>query len=277
MQQVVPSPDKTKTFLQVREPVGVAAIITPWNFPFAMIARKVAAALASGCTCIIKPSPDTPLSAIAFANLALRIGVPHGVINVITTDANLDSVSRTICESPAVRALSFTGSTRKVLYEQCSQTIKKISLELGGNAAFVVFDSADVESAVRGLMAAKFRNAGQACISPNRIFVQSGIYATFVATLRDKMSQSLFLGDGMSQEVNTGPLINERQVGRVESLVEDAKENGAKALLGGKRAAMSSRLFYEPTLLTDVTPHMQIYKEEIFGPVVPVIKFETEE
>nr|ACO10255.1 Succinate-semialdehyde dehydrogenase [Caligus rogercresseyi] len=276
---VVPSPDKTKEFILVREPIGVAAMITPWNFPNAMLARKAAAALASGCTCVVKPSPDTPLSALAFASLAQKAGVPDGVINIITTSKNLESVSKTICENTDIKALSFTGSTRigKLLYNQCSSTIKKISLELGGNAPFIVFDSADVDAAVKGLMASKFRNVGQTCVSSNRIFVQSGIYEAFINALKENIMGSLVLGNGLADGVNQGPLINERQVQNVEHLVEEALEHGAKVILGGKRASNLGQLFYEPTLMTDVLPNMRIFKEEIFGPVVSIIKFETEE
>ncbi|CAB4066236.1 ALDH5A1 [Lepeophtheirus salmonis] len=275
---VVPSPDRKKEFILVREPIGVAAMITPWNFPNAMLARKVGAALASGCTCVVKPSPDTPLSALAFASLAKEAGVPDGVINVVTTSQNLESVSNALCSSNVIKALSFTGSTRvgKLLYNQCSSTVKKLSLELGGNAAFIVFDSAEIDNAVKGLMASKFRNAGQTCVSSNRIFLQSGIYETFLKKLEASMKKDLVLGDGMCSGVNQGPLINERQIQNIEDLVSDALNKGAEIATGGSRGDSGS-LFYEPTIIKNVKPDMRIFHEEIFGPVVSIIQFNNEE
>eukprot|EP00094_Tigriopus_californicus_P005264 TCALIF_05074-PA protein Name:"Similar to Aldh5a1 Succinate-semialdehyde dehydrogenase, mitochondrial (Rattus norvegicus)" AED:0.17 eAED:0.17 QI:569/0.8/0.83/1/1/1/6/157/600 len=276
---VVQAPAANKRMLFVREPIGVAAMITPWNFPNAMITRKVGAALASGCTVVVKPAEDTPLSALAVAALAEEAGIPKGVLNVITSRLeNSSEVGKALCSSSKVRALSFTGSTRvgKILYRQCADTVKKISLELGGNAPFIVFDSADVDLAVGGCMASKFRNAGQTCVSSNRILVQSGIYDKFVAKLKETVEKSVVLGDGMDDGVNQGPIINKNQFARVTRLVDEAVNKGAKVVLGGSKHDIGD-LFYKPTIISEMQEDMECFKEEVFGPVISIKKFETED
>merc|ERR1712241_1221944 len=240
--ETVPSPTNTKQMIFIREPVGVAAIICPWNFPNAMITRKLGAALACGCTTVVRPSDETPLSALASAALAEEAGIPKGVINVITTKKNLTGVSDALCHSPKVAAMSSTGSTRvgKLLYKQCAGTVKKISLELGGNAPFIVFDSADVDLAVAGCMASKFRNCGQTCVSTNRVLVQDGIYDTFVTALKQAVETSLVLGDGMDKEVNQGPLVNQNQFDKVSRMVNEAVTSGAKVISGGSKHDMGN-------------------------------------
>jgi len=273
------SPTNSKQMMFIRQPIGVAAIICPWNFPNAMITRKLGAALASGCTAVVRPAEDTPLSALAAVALAEQAGFPKGVINVVTSaQENASVIGKTMCKSPKVAAMSFTGSTRvgKILYEQCAGTVKKLSLELGGNAPFIVFDSADVDLAVSGLMASKFRNAGQTCVSSNRIMVQAGIYDQFLVKLKQVVESSIVLGDGMDQGVNQGPLINKNQFNKVSSLVEEAVSKGAKVVSGGSPHPMGG-LHYQPTILTDTTSEMGLTCEEIFGPVIPIRKFQTEE
>jgi len=273
------SPANSKQMMFIRQPIGVAAIICPWNFPNAMITRKLGAALASGCTAVVRPAEDTPLSALAAVALAEQAGFPKGVINVVTSaQENASVIGKTMCKSPKVAAMSFTGSTRvgKILYEQCAGTVKKLSLELGGNAPFIVFDSADVDLAVSGLMASKFRNAGQTCVSSNRIMVQAGIYDQFLVKLKQVVESSIVLGDGMDQGVNQGPLINKNQFNKVSSLVEEAVSKGAKVVSGGSPHPMGG-LHYQPTILTDTTSEMGLTCEEIFGPVIPIRKFQTEE
>lgn len=268
-----------KQMVFIREPIGVAAMITPWNFPSAMITRKVGAALAAGCTCVIKPAEDTPLSALALVALAEEIGIPPGVVNIVTSNfENSSEIGKVLCESPLVGALSFTGSTRvgKILFQQCASTVKKVSLELGGNAPFIVFDSADVDTAVAGCMASKFRNMGQTCVTSNRIFVQEGIFDKFMAKLQSAVEKTLVLGDGMDQGVNQGPLINSKQFERVVHMVNDATSKGATLVLGGEKHPVGD-LFYRPTILTNLKENMLAFQEEIFGPVVSVIKFKTEE
>jgi len=264
--------------LFIREPIGVAAIICPWNFPNAMITRKLGAALACGCTTVVKPSDETPLSALAAAALAEEAGIPKGVINVITTKKNLTGVSDALCQSPKVAAMSFTGSTRvgKLLYKQCAGTVKKVSLELGGNAPFIVFDSADVDLAIAGCMASKFRNSGQTCVSTNKVLVQNGIYDKFVAALKQAVETTLVLGDGMDKEVNQGPLVNQNQFDKVSNMVNEAITSGANVVTGGSKHDIGD-LFYKPTILTDVTPQMEVFKDEIFGPVLSIARFNTEE
>ena len=276
--ETIPSPIATKQMLFIREPVGVAAIITPWNFPNAMITRKIGAALACGCTTVIKPSEDTPLSALAVAALAEEAGFPKGVINIVTTNKKLNEVSDVLCYSKKVAAMSFTGSTNvgKLLYKKCAGTVKRISLELGGNAPFIVFDSADVDLAVAGCMAAKFRNCGQACVAVNRVLVQTSVYKEFVAKLKNAVESTLFLGNGMIQETNQGPLINQHQFCRVSRMVNEAIQNGAKLECGGTKHDAGS-LFYKPTILTNVSKDMEVFKEEIFGPVLAIAQFATEE
>lgn len=276
--EVVPSPVKSKEMVLIKQPVGVAALITPWNFPHAMMTRKAGAALAAGCTCVIKPAEDTPLTALALAELAHEAGIPGGVINVVTTSReNAPAVGKLFCESPSVAALSFTGSTEvgKLLYKQCSSGVKRIGLELGGNAPFIVFSSADINKAVDGAVASKFRNCGQTCVSANRFLIQDDIFDTFVKKLEDKMT-AFKIGNGMELQTTLGPLINKAQVNKVQKMVEDAVKKGAKVVYGGKPASDVGELFFQPTLLINVTPDMMCYNEEIFGPIVVCIKFHTE-
>ncbi|XP_068201184.1 3-sulfolactaldehyde dehydrogenase [Palaemon carinicauda] len=277
--EVVPSPASSKEIILIREPIGVVSLITPWNFPNAMITRKAGAALASGCTCVIKPAEDTPLSALAIADLAEKAGLPPGVVNVVTASrSNTPAVGNVLCTSPKVAGVSFTGSSAvgKHLYRLCSSGIKKIGLELGGNAPFIVFDSADLNKAVDGFMISKFRNGGQTCISSNRIYAQSGIYEKFVAACKEAISKRLVMGDGLNKDVNVGPIINQSQIDKVEGIVNDSVKLGAEVLMGGKRHELGG-LFYEPTILTNVSSEMPCVKEEIFGPVAAIQKFESEE
>lgn len=272
--EVIPSPWPDKRIVTTREPVGVCAAITPWNFPAAMITRKVAPALAAGCTIIVKPAEQTPLSALAMAELAHRAGVPAGVFNVITGDA--PAIGGVLTASPVVRKLSFTGSTEvgRLLAAQCAPTLKKMSLELGGNAPFIVFDDADLDAAVQGAMASKYRNTGQTCVCANRLLVQSGVYEAFAAKLAAAV-QALRVGQGTDDGVHLGPLIDLPALNKVEALVTDAVQQGARVLTGGQRHALGGT-FYEPTVLVDVTPDMRIAHEEIFGPVAPLLRFDTE-
>ncbi|KAK3856969.1 hypothetical protein Pcinc_036752, partial [Petrolisthes cinctipes] len=277
--EVIPSPHTSKEMLFIRQPIGVASLITPWNFPNAMITRKAGAALASGCTCVVKPAEDTPLSALAIAHLAHEAGIPPGVFNVVTSSrTNTPDVGKLMCTSSKVAGVSFTGSTAvgKLLYEWCAGGVKRIGLELGGNAAFIVFNSANITAAVDGLINAKFRNAGQTCISANRILVQSDIYDEFVCGVKAAMEERLVMGDGAREGVNQGPLINANQYKRVERIVEESVKCGAELVLGGSKAELGG-LFYPPTILTNVKPNMPCFTEEIFGPVVAIRKFNTED
>jgi succinate-semialdehyde dehydrogenase/glutarate-semialdehyde dehydrogenase len=271
----VPSPWPDKRIVVVREPVGVCAAITPWNFPAAMITRKVAPALAAGCTIVVKPASQTPLSALAMAELAQRAGVPAGVFSVLTGNPRV--IGGVLTASPVVRKLTFTGSTEigRVLAAQCAPTLKKLSLELGGNAPFIVFDDADLDEAVEGAMVSKYRNTGQTCVCANRLLVHDKVYDAFAAKLKQAV-QALQVGDGVAQGVTQGPLIDEPALGKVEELVADALAQGAQVLTGGKRHALGGT-FYEPTILTGVTPAMRLNREEIFGPVAPLFRFHTEE
>ncbi|HYD94506.1 MAG TPA: NAD-dependent succinate-semialdehyde dehydrogenase [Noviherbaspirillum sp.] len=273
---VIPSPAGDKRLVVIKQPVGVTAAITPWNFPIAMITRKVGPALAAGCTSVVKPAEATPLCALALAELGERAGIPQGVLNVVTT-ARPAEVGTELTGNPTVRKLSFTGSTPvgKRLMAQCAETVKKVSLELGGNAPFIVFDDADVDAAVRGAMASKYRNAGQTCVCANRLIVQDGIYDLFAEKLAQAVRE-LKVGDGMEDGVQIGPLINDAAAGKVERLVEDALSKGAHAIAGGKPHALGGN-FFTPTVLTDVTPAMMIAQEEIFGPVAPLFRFKTDE
>jgi succinate-semialdehyde dehydrogenase/glutarate-semialdehyde dehydrogenase len=276
--ETVPSTDPSKRFLVIRQPIGVCAAITPWNFPIAMITRKVAPALAAGCPVVIKPAEATPLSALAVAELAQRAGMPPGVLNVITADAEQSiAVGKALCASDLVRHLSFTGSTEvgRILMQQCAPTVKKLALELGGNAPFIVFDDADLDSAVEGAMISKYRNAGQTCVCANRLYAQSGIYDAFVAKLAEKVSQ-MKVGNGFKPGVTQGPLIEAAALSKVETLMADALSKGAKVVTGGQRADIAGGHFYQPTVLSDVPASARMAKEEIFGPVAPVFKFETE-
>ena len=273
---VIPAHGVDKRIIVVKQAVGVVAAITPWNFPIAMITRKAGPALAAGCTMVIKPAEDTPLCALALAELAARAGVPKGVLNIVTTDRAAE-VGGELSANPIVRKLSFTGSTEvgKLLMRQCADTVKKVSMELGGNAPFIVFDDADLDAAVAGAMASKYRNAGQTCVCANRLLVQDGIHDAFAAKLAAAVAK-LKVGPGLSDEVEQGPLINEDAVLKVEALLDDALEKGAQLVCGGKRHALGGT-FFEPTILTDVTPAMRVAREEIFGPVAPLFRFHTEE
>ncbi|MBP6899412.1 MAG: NAD-dependent succinate-semialdehyde dehydrogenase [Burkholderiaceae bacterium] len=278
--ETIPTTDNNKRYLVIKQPIGVCAAITPWNFPIAMITRKVAPALAAGCTVVIKPAEQTPLSALACAELAQRAGMPAGVLNIVTADgANSIEVGKVLCSSPVVRHLSFTGSTEvgRILSAQCAPTIKKLSLELGGNAPFIVFDDADIDSAVEGAMVSKYRNAGQTCVCANRFYVQSGVYEAFVAKLAAKAG-GITVGNGFDKGVQQGPLIDDAAVAKVEDHVADALAKGARVVVGGQRAAgLGGERFYTPTVLADVTPDMLCSREETFGPVAPVFRFDTEE
>jgi succinate-semialdehyde dehydrogenase/glutarate-semialdehyde dehydrogenase len=271
----IPAPSSDKRLVCTKHPVGVVAAITPWNFPNAMLTRKIAPALAAGCTVVCKPASETPLSALALAELAERAGIPAGVINVVVGSSG--DIGGVLTESPVVRKLTFTGSTPvgKVLVAQCAATLKKTSMELGGNAPFMVFDDADLDAAVEGLMASKYRNSGQTCVCTNRIFVQAGIYDAFVAKLLARVSQ-LTLGEGTAEGVSNGPLVNAKAVDDVDQLVQASVAQGARILLGGQRSELGA-CFYPPTILGDVTNAMPVAREEIFGPVAPLIRFETEE
>ncbi len=273
---VIPGHGHDKRIVTIKQPIGVVAAITPWNFPNAMITRKVAPALAAGCTVIIKPAEDTPLSALALAALAAQAGFPAGVLNIVTTK-NPASVGNMLTASPIVRKLSFTGSTPvgKLLMRQCADTVKKVSLELGGNAPFIVFDDADIDEAVKGAIASKYRNAGQTCVCANRIYAQSSIYEEFVSKLA-KAVEAQQVGSGLNDTVTIGPLINEKALEKVEYLVADALKDGANVVTGGKRHELGGT-FYEPTILSNVNAEMRISQEEIFGPIAPVYRFETDE
>ncbi|MGE0073412.1 MAG: NAD-dependent succinate-semialdehyde dehydrogenase, partial [Thiomonas sp.] len=268
--ETIPSPDATKRLLVLRQPVGVCAAITPWNFPLAMITRKVAPALAAGCPVVIKPAEQTPLTALAAAELAHRAGMPRGVLNVLTADAEGSiAIGKLLCASPVVRHLSFTGSTEvgRILMAQSAPTIKKLSLELGGNAPFIVFDDADVDAAVEGAMASKYRNAGQTCVCANRLYVQDGIYDEFVARLAQAVG-GLKVGDGFDEGVNLGPLIDDQALAKVERHISDALTKGARMVVGGKRveSGQYAGRFYQATVLADVTADMLCAREETFGP-----------
>jgi succinate-semialdehyde dehydrogenase/glutarate-semialdehyde dehydrogenase len=273
--ETIPSPWPDKRILVLKEPVGVCAAITPWNFPIAMITRKIAPALAAGCTVVVKPAEQTPLSCLALAELALRAGFPPGVFNVVTGDPV--AIGGELTANPAVRKLSFTGSTEigKLLMRQVAGTVKKISLELGGNAPFIVFDDADLAAAVDGAIASKYRNTGQTCVCANRFLVQEGVYEEFTARLAQAVS-ALKVGDGFSPGVAQGPLIDAAALEKVEAHVADAKAKGGRIVLGGKRHALGGT-FYEPTVIADATPGMRCASEETFGPVAPLFRFKTDE
>ena len=273
---VIPGHGRDKRITVIKQPIGVVGAITPWNFPNAMITRKVSPALAAGCTVVIKPSELTPLSALALAELAAQAGFPKGVLNIITT-SNASAIGQELTGNPKVKKVSFTGSTKvgKILLKQSADSVKKVSLELGGNAPFIVFDDADIDAAVEGAIASKFRNGGQTCVCSNRIFAQEAIYDEFVGKLV-KAAAALKLGDGLQTGVNIGPLIGPKALAFVEGVVEDARFNGATILTGGKVSSVND-LIYEPTVITNPNTGMKVFREEIFGPVAPVFKFETEE
>jgi succinate-semialdehyde dehydrogenase/glutarate-semialdehyde dehydrogenase len=273
--ETIPTTDNGKRTIVLKQPVGVCAAITPWNFPIAMITRKVAPALAAGCPVIIKPAEQTPLSALALAELAQRAGMPAGVLNVVTADGhNSVLVGDALCASDVVRHLSFTGSTEvgRILMKQCAPTIKKLSLELGGNAPFIVFDDADIDSAVEGAMVSKYRNAGQTCVCANRLYVQEGVYDTFIARLAEK-ARGIKVGNGFEPGIHQGPMIDANAVAKVEAHIADALAKGARVVVGGARI---DERFFTPTVLADVSSDMRCTKEETFGPLAPVMKFKTE-
>ncbi|QGZ64764.1 NADP-dependent succinate-semialdehyde dehydrogenase [Paraburkholderia acidisoli] len=271
----IPTPASDKRIVVVKEPVGVCAAITPWNFPAAMITRKVGPALAAGCTIVVKPAEATPFSALAMAVLAERAGVPRGVFSVVTGDPK--AIGGELTSNPIVRKLSFTGSTPvgRLLMSQCAATVKKVSLELGGNAPFIVFDDADLDAAVQGAIASKYRNSGQTCVCTNRFYVHDAVYDTFAAKLAQAVS-GLKVGPGTEAGVTQGPLINEAAVLKVESHIEDALAKGAQVITGGKRHALGHG-FFEPTVLRDVTPAMKVAKEETFGPLAPLFRFASDD
>ena len=272
---VIPSPAPDKRIVTLKQPIGVVAAITPWNFPSAMVTRKIGPALAAGCTVVLKPASSTPLSALALAELADRAGLPAGVVNVVPS-ARATATGAELTGNPIVRKVSFTGSTEigKLLMRQCAQSVKKISLELGGNAPFIVFDDADLDAAVAGVMASKYRNAGQTCVCANRILVQDAIHDKFMRKFCEAVS-AMKIGPGLEDGVAIGPLINRAAVAKVEELVADAVENGATVVIGGKRHSLGGS-FYEPTILSNATTEMACAKEEIFGPVAPVYRFRSE-
>jgi succinate-semialdehyde dehydrogenase / glutarate-semialdehyde dehydrogenase len=271
---IIPSPWKDHRILVTKEPVGVVAAITPWNFPSSMIARKLGPALAAGCTIVIKPAPQTPLSALAWGVLCEQAGIPAGVVNIVTGDAQ--AIGGELTSSPKVRKITFTGSTAvgKLLLAQAARTVKKVSMELGGNAPFIVFNDADLESAVRGAIASKYRNSGQTCVCTNRLLVQEGIYDAFAKRLAEAVG-NLKVGDGFEAGIDNGPLINADAVNKVEAHLRDASSKGAKVIAGGKRHALGGT-FFEPTVLVDVTPDMAVASEETFGPLAPLFRFKDE-
>lgn len=271
---VIPSPQTDKRFVVLKQPVGVVAAITPWNFPNAMLARKLAPALAAGCTVVAKPAEQTPLSALALAKLAELAGIPRGVINIVTGDPK--TIGGEMTSNPLVRKLTFTGSTGigKLLIKQCADTVKRVSMELGGNAPFIVFDDADIDAAVRGAMDSKFRNAGQTCVCANRIYVQDGVYEAFADKLAAAVAR-LQVGNGMDPGVTQGPLIDARAVAKVQVHIADALAQGATLAAGGAPHALGG-FFFEPTVLRGVTPGMLIAREETFGPVAPLLRFRDE-
>ncbi len=274
--ETLPQWDNNRRLLVLKQPIGVCAAITPWNFPLAMITRKVAPALAAGCPVIIKPAELTPLTALAAAELAMRAGIPAGVLNLLSADSdNSIAIGKVLCASDVVRHLSFTGSTEvgRILMAQSAPTVKKLSLELGGNAPFIVFDDADVDSAVEGAFASKYRNAGQTCVCSNRLYVQEGVYEEFVTKFAAKVKTAK-VGNGFEDGVNQGPLIEEAALQKVQRHVDDAVAKGARVLAGGKRLAGQ---FFEPTVVADATADMLCAREETFGPFAPVFRFKTEQ
>ena len=273
---IIAPPSNDKRLMVVRQPVGVVASITPWNYPSAMITRKVAPALAAGCTFVAKPAAETPLSAFAMAVLAEEAGVPPGVLNVVCGQDS-SAIGGEITRNPIVRKLSFTGSTEvgKLLIQQCADTVKKVSMELGGNAPFIVFDDADIEAAVSGAMASKYRNSGQTCVCANRLLVQDGIYDAFAQRLAEEVSK-FQLGNAVDESTTMGPLISVREATKVQAMVDDALAGGARALTGGQRSSLGE-CFVEPTVLVDAQQSMRVFREEIFGPVAPLFRFNTEE
>ena len=274
--ETIPTTDPNKRFVILKQAIGVCAAITPWNFPVAMITRKVAPALAAGCPVVIKPAEQTPLSALACAELAQRAGLPAGVLNIVTGDADSSiEIGGVLCASDTVRHLSFTGSTEvgRILMKQCAPTIKKMSLELGGNAPFIVFDDADIDSAVEGAMISKYRNAGQTCVCANRLYVQAGVYDAFVAKLAERV-QGLKVGNGFEPGVTQGPLIEPAALDKVQEHIADAVAKGGRIVTGGQRLQGQ---FFAPTVIANATQDMRVAREETFGPLAPVFRFETEQ
>jgi succinate-semialdehyde dehydrogenase/glutarate-semialdehyde dehydrogenase len=273
--EVIPSPWADRRIMVTREPVGVIAAITPWNFPSSMLARKIGPAIAAGCTSVVKPASQTPYSGLAWGALAQEVGVPAGVVNVVTGSAS--EIGEELTANPLVRKITFTGSTEvgKILMAKAAGTVKKVSMELGGNAPFLVFDDADLDRAVEGAMVAKYRNSGQTCVCTNRFFVQAGIYDAFVEKLA-AASRRLKIGNGLEDGVQQGPLIDESAVAKVEELIADATAQGGRVMTGGKRHSLGGS-FFEPTVIANAKPQMRFMKEEIFGPVAPVFRFETEQ
>lgn len=273
----IPASPNANRMLVLREPIGVCAAITPWNFPNAMITRKVAPALAAGCTVILKPAEQTPLSALALAELAGRAGIPAGVLNIVTGDSDRSiAIGKVLCASPVVKKLTFTGSTvvGRILMQQCAPTIKKLSLELGGHAPFIVFDDADIDAAVDGAIVSKYRNTGQTCVCTNRFYVHEGVYDAFIKKLAIKVD-ALKVGDGSSETVSQGPLIDDAAIAKVQEHLKDAVEKGAKVVTGGATHSLGGR-FFKPTVISGVTPDMLCMREETFGPLAPIVKFKDE-
>lgn len=273
---VIPAPSNDKRVIVIKQPIGVVASITPWNFPNAMITRKVAPAIAAGCTVVGKPATETPLSALALCVLAEEAGVPAGVLNMVV-GSNSRAIGGELTSNPIVKKVTFTGSTPvgKILMAQCASTVKKTSMELGGNAPFIIFDDADLDSAVAGAIASKYRNAGQTCVCSNRMLVQDSVYDAFVEKLSAAVAE-FTVGDGFADSVTMGPLVNAKAVNDVDTLVQDAIDKGATVAAGGQRSDLGD-CYYEPTILTNVDPSMRVFSEEIFGPVAPIFKFSTEE
>jgi succinate-semialdehyde dehydrogenase/glutarate-semialdehyde dehydrogenase len=273
--ETIPAHKAGARIVCIKQPIGVVGAITPWNFPAAMITRKVSPALAVGCTVVCKPASETPLTALALAALGEKAGIPKGVFNVLTGKASI--IGGELTSNPTVRMITFTGSTEigKVLLQQCAKTVKKVGMELGGNAPFIVFDDADLDKAVEGAMASKFRNAGQTCVCANRIYVQDGVYDKFAEKLKAAVAK-LKVGDGTESGVTIGPLINSAAIEKVEEHIVDATQKGAKVLVGGKRHKLGGS-FYEPTIVTGVTQTMKVAREETFGPVAPLFRFKSEE
>jgi succinate-semialdehyde dehydrogenase/glutarate-semialdehyde dehydrogenase len=278
MGDTISAPIATNRMLVLREPIGVCAAITPWNFPTAMITRKVAPALAAGCTIVLKPAEQTPLSALALAVLAEQAEIPAGVLNIITADTDQSiAIGKVLCNSPTVRKLTFTGSTPvgRILMQQSAPTLKKLSLELGGHAPFIVFEDADIDAAIEGAMVSKYRNAGQTCVCTNRFYVHAKVYESFAEKLAARVSGTLSVGEGFEDKVTTGPLIDDAAVAKVEEHVQDAVAKGAKILCGGAKHARGGR-FYQPTVITQVSEDMLCMREETFGPLAPIVKFTDE-
>lgn len=272
---VIPGHMADKRLIVIKQPVGVTAAITPWNFPHSMISRKAGPALAAGCPMIVKPAMETPYSALAMAYLAQQAGIPDGIYSVVTGDPI--AIGEEMTTNPMVKKISFTGSTRvgKILMKQCADTVKKMSMELGGNAPFIVFDDADIDAAVTGAMMSKYRNSGQTCVCANRLFVQAGVYEAFSQKLAEQV-RAIKVGNGLESGVTQGPLISKAAADNTEALVKDAKDKGATVLCGGQRVD-ADKNFFNPTILTDVNNDMRIANEEIFGPIAPIFKFDTDE